>query len=70
MFRGHGAVEGGDAVAVGVLGGVAEAGGYAFFEAFGDEVFEAFGFVVEIVDGVVEDFEEEGLDEAVVAHDF
>ena len=70
VLRGHGAVEGGDAVAVRVAGGVAELGGDSLFKVFGDEVFEAFGFVVEFTERVAEDFEEEGFDKAVVADDF
>ena len=55
---------------MGVGGGMAEFGGDALFEALGDEVFEALGLFVELFDGVVEDFVEEGLDEAVMADDF
>jgi len=70
VLWGHGAVQCGDAVAVGVAGGVAELGGDTFFEVLGDEVLKAFGFVVQFVEWIVEDFEEEGFDEAVVANDF
>ena len=70
MLWGHGAVEGGDAVAMGVAGGVVELGGDAGFEFFRDEVLKAFGFAVKFVERVVEDFEEEGFYEAVVADDF
>jgi len=69
VLWGHGAVEGGDAVAVGVAGGVVELGGDAGFEFFGDEVLEALGFVVQFVEGIIQDFEEEGFDEAVVTDD-
>jgi len=57
-------------VAVGVACGVVELGGDTGFEFFRDEVFEAFGFVVEFVERIVEDFEEEGFYEAMVANDF
>ncbi len=66
----HLAFHGGDEVAVRVDLGVAEFGGDALFEALGDEVLEAFCLFVDLFDGVVEDLVEEGLDEAVVAHDF
>ena len=69
MARGHRTVECGDAGAMGVAVGVAELGRYAGFEALGDEVFQAFGFVVQLVDFVVEHPMQEGLDEAVVPND-
>ena len=65
----HFAVHGGDAVAVGVEFGMAEFGGDALFEALGDEMLEALGFRVDFFDGVIEQFVEEGFDEAVVAED-
>lgn len=70
MRCGHVAVEGRDAVPVRVGGGLAEKGGDALFELFADEVLEALGFVVELFDGVVEDFVEEGFEQAMVADDF
>jgi hypothetical protein len=69
VLWGHGAIERRDAVAVRVAGGVTELGGDAGLKFFRDEVLEAFGFVVQLVECVAEDFEEEGFDEAVVAHD-
>ena len=65
----HFAVHGGDAVAVGVEFGMAEFGGDALLEALGDEMLEALGFRVDFFDGVIEQFVEEGFDEAVVAED-
>ena len=55
---------------MGVVLRVAELGVDAGFEALGDEVLQALGFVVQLVDFVVEHAVEEGLDEAVVADDF
>ena len=68
-MAGERAVEGGDGVAVRVELGMAELGGDALLEALGDEVLEALGFLMDFVPGVVEDFVEEGFDEAVVADD-
>ena len=65
----HRAVECGDAGAMGVAVGVAQLGRYAGFEALGDEVLQALGFVVKLVDFVVEHAVQEGLDEAMVADD-
>ena len=64
----HRTVEGGDAGSMGVAVGVAELGRYTCFEALGDEVFQAFGFVVQLVDLVVEHPMQESLDEAMVAN--
>lgn len=65
----HGAVEGWDAGAVGVAVGVTELGGDAGLEALGDEVFQALGLVVQLVQVVVEHAMKEGLDETVMADD-
>ena len=67
---GHAAVEGGDAVAVGVEAGVAEFGGDALLESLGDEMLEALGFVVDLFEGVIEDLEEKGFKETMVAENF
>src|ERR1700758_3221195 len=69
MAGGHGAVERGDTAAVGVAVWMAQLGGDAGFEALGDEVFQAFGLVVQLVRVVIEHAIEEGLDQAVVAND-
>lgn len=61
--------EGRDAVAVGVEGWIAKLGGDALFEALADEMLEALGLVVDLVEGVIEDLEEEGFEEAMVAED-
>ncbi len=66
---GDGAVKSGDGVTVGVEVGMAKFGGDAFFKAFGDEVFEALGFLVDLVPGVAEDLVEKGFEQAMVADD-
>ncbi len=70
MLRRHGAIQSGDAVAVGIPGRVAELGSDSFFKMLGDEVFEAFGLVMQFVEGIIQDFKEKGFYEAVMADDF
>ena len=48
---------------------MAELGGDALLEAFRDEVFEAFGLLMDFVPGIVENLMEEGFEEAVMADD-
>src|SRR3954471_2553278 len=67
---GHGAVEGGNAAAVGVAIRLPQLGIDAGFEALGDEVLQALGLIVQLVYFVVEHAIEEGLDQAVVPDDF
>jgi hypothetical protein len=62
-------VHGGDRVAMRIELGVAELGGDALFEALRDEMFEAFGLLMHLVPGIVEDLMEESFDEAMVAND-
>src|SRR6185437_15653099 len=69
VARGHGAVQSGDAGAMWIAVGVAELGGDPGFEALGDEVFQALGLVVQLIDFVVEHAIQEGLDETVVTDD-
>jgi hypothetical protein len=70
IFTGQGAVERWDGVAVRIEFRVAELCGDALFEPFGDEVLEAFCFLVDLVPWIAEDLVEEGLDETMVADDF
>ncbi len=70
VLGGHGAVQSGDAVAVGIAGGIIELGGDAGFKFFRDKVLEAFGFVMEFVKGIMKHFKEESFDESVMADDF
>ena len=70
MAGGHGAVEGGNAAAVGVAIRLAQLGINAGFKTLRDEVLQALGFIVQLVDFVVEHAMEESLDQAVVTDDF
>lgn len=60
---------GGDGVAVGVGGGVAEEGVDAVEDFVGDGVFEFFGFVVDFGPVEAEGLDEEEFDKAVAAED-
>ena len=68
--RGDGAADGGDGVAVGIDGGVAEEGVHAFKHSFAGDVFPFLGFGVDFGPIEAEDLDEEELDEAVPAEDF
>jgi hypothetical protein len=66
MARGHGAVKRGYAAAVRIAVGVAQLGIDAGLEALGDEVLQALGFIVQLVDVVVKHAMKEGLYQAVM----
>ena len=48
---------------------IAQFSGNAFLEALGYEVFQAFGFIMQFLNGVVQYLVEKGLDQSMVPND-
>jgi hypothetical protein len=62
MDRRHRTIKGWDAMPMWIQLRVAEFSGDAFLETLGYEVLQAFGFIVKLLDGVIQDLVEKGLD--------
>ena len=69
MDRRHGTIKRRDAVPMWVELRVSEYSGDAFLETLGDEVLQAFSFIVKFIDGVVQYLVEKGLDQPVMTND-
>ena len=64
---GDGSVFSGDGVAVGIDPRITQPRGDAIFQAFRNVVFQALGFLMHLVPGVIEDVMEKTLEQTVVA---
>src|SRR5579859_6734975 len=62
MHRRHRAIKAGNAMPMRIEFGVSELGCNAFLKIFGDEMLQSFRFVVKLVNGIVQDLKQKGLD--------